>query len=363
MPIRPIFILCAMAASVQYALCQVVELPIPDRTIVLDAKGQPNAQMPVEIKFSPDDNVIISRFRVNGKNDALTRVDLNSRAQASIEIPRIKMSDGKGNSISILTDRSLYAISNSSIQEVTFADGKLSAVSHKLGWGNSEFTSTSRASLVRMDKGALRLFRITEDDAVEYLHFDTEKKEAETPISLGKFDKGDLHTHFYDSGSEIICGVSRPKSPATHFLSVNPADDKPELKPLFTVKDGCISLQVQDDYYIVGTSKGVMTFLPKKGKDKPLDAQVLQMCIQQVVVHKDGDGVYTCLVCGADEGNSFAVARVNTKTGTIQSKIFKIAAKPAKVLAAFSNDGKTFALIDYNLKLSLFKTEQFKNLE
>ena len=42
---------------------------------------------------------------------------------------------------------------------------------------------------------------------------------------------------------------------------------------------------------------------------------------------------------------------------------FKIAAKPAKVLAAFSDDGKTFALIDYNLKLSLFKTEQFKNLE
>ena len=73
--------------------------------------------------------------------------------------------------------------------------------------------------------------------------------------------------------------------------------------------------------------------------------------------------VCACLVCGADEGNSFAVARVNAKTGTIPIKTSKIASKPAKVLAAFSNDGKSSALIDYNFKHTLFKTEQFKNLE
>lgn len=33
------------------------------------------------------------------------------------------------------------------------------------------------------------------------------------------------------------------------------------------------------------------------------------------------------------------------------------------VLVAISHDTKTFALVDYNLKVSLFKAEQFQNIK
>ena len=87
-----------------------------------------------------------------------------------------------------------------------------------------------------------------------------------------------------------------------------------------------------DECYIIGSNAGRLCFLGTDKKTEPLDANVLNRCIRQVAVHKGVDGVYICLVCGAEEGDSFAVAFVDTENRRLESRTFKIAAKPAKVV-------------------------------
>lgn len=340
---------------------QGIQLPHSDiAAIPLQVKAL-NGSLPLSIQFSPADDALSLRHGLGWRQDALTYVNLKDRSQNSIVINSSSTLEGRFATQVFLSNSSFATFSGSELLLCEFTKGKLELEKHTLPWKMSGVTCFSIATV---DTSLIRVSSITGvTTGLLTSTFNPQTKRFAPVHSYHDFDDKAFPQTLFDTGSEICCALRLPKQTLTIQLALDPRVPKAKLEPLLTIKDGCISFQKVDDFYVVGSNAGRLCFLGADKKTEPLEANVLKMCIQQVVVRKGADGVYTCLVCGADEGESFAVAFVDTKNRTIKSQTFKIAAKPAKVLAAISHDGKTFALVDHTLKVSLFKAEQFQHIK
>ncbi len=318
-------------------------------------------QMPECIQFSPDDTALAVRSCISRKEHTLTYFDLSEKVNPrSIRLPKVaRCCNFTGSLLTDSDNKRMVAASNTELRSISISGNNLEIRSKKL----IDVSAPVSQSIRRIGTGEVRVARLDCAGNIEIGSFKPDDLIVSGSNTTATLPKTDIGNFLVDLGDEIVVSATRPKSIISYLSTIDPNAKKPKLEPLLSVEDGCISFQKVDDFYIIGSNTGRLCFLGTDKKTEPLDANVLNMCIRQIMVHKGADGVYTCLVCGADEGNSFAVAFVDTKNRTIKSQTFKIAAKPAKVLAAISHDGKTFAIVDYQLKVSLYKAERFTHIK
>ena len=279
-------LLSALACSISFG--QNPDLPTFDQRHVLADSGANTGVIPLDLQFAPDGKNIYCRYFSGQQSNKLTRLRLEDGKSHTVQIDVHAFTDTRYPSM-IFTESDALVVSCQNMYWIKSEKDSLSATKHKLPWKE---VSSAQMAIVQLTGRDIRISRIRNDnDTIESVQFQTKNKSFNRVLGYPAAVERRSAVSLVDTGTELICGYYPLKPPLTQEYALQVTDDRPAWQPLLTVKDGCISFQKVDDYYVIGSNAGRLCFLSSDKKTEPLEANVLKMCIQQVVVRKGADGV------------------------------------------------------------------------